>query len=161
MLDLVQWALRHGVSHAALADLRHMMGMGFDSPQPEVIGGGSEAAVTSRVRLEAPTKGVILWRNNLGAYQDEHGNFIRYGLANESAAMNKKIKSSDYIGLRRKLITLADVGHIIGQGVAREIKAEGWRYNEHDPHHAAQAKFGEIFASYGGDFAFATGVGSL
>jgi hypothetical protein len=121
----------------------------------------TKAAVTSRVLLEAPSKGVILWRNNLGAYQDEHGNFVRYGLANISDKMNKKIKSSDYIGLRRVLITPQHVGHTLGQAVAREIKKEGWRYNMHDPHEAAQAKFGEIFASYGGDFAFTTGVGSL
>ncbi len=138
-----------------------MMGQGFDSPQPDYQTGYSEEAVTSRVILEAASKGCILWRNNVGAYVDERGVEVRYGLANISKKMNKNIKSSDRIGIRKRLIYPHDVGHIIGQFVAREIKKEGWQFDMHDPHQAAQAKFNNLVVSYGGDAAFCTGVGSL
>lgn len=138
-----------------------MMGEGFDCPQPDFDNGFSEAAVTSRVLLEAASKGVILWRNNVGAYIDDRGVEVRYGLANISKKMNKSIKSPDYVGIRKRLIVPADVGHVIGQFVGREFKYEGWTFNMHDPHQAAQAKFNRLGISYGGDFAFCTGVGSL
>lgn len=139
----------------------HLMGQGYDSPQPDYQTGFSEAAVTSRVLLEAASKGIILWRNNVGAFIDDRGAEVRYGLANISKAMNKNIKSYDYVGIRKRLITPRDVGHTIGQFTAREMKKEGWQYNMHDPHEAAQAKFGDIVIAYGGDAAFCTGVGSL
>lgn len=162
MADIIAWANRHRVPLAAVHELLHLMGEGFALPQPDTLTQGfSEAAVTSRVRLEAASKGVILWRNNVGALPDARGVPVRFGLCNESPAMNKEIKSSDWIGVRKRLITPADVGHVFGQFVAREIKEAGWRYDMHDKHQAAQAKFGAIVTSYGGDFAFCTGPGSL
>lgn len=161
MVDVIAWANRHGVALTAVQELLHLMGQGFDSPQPDFQTGYSEAAVTSRVLLEAASKDVILWRNNVGAYIDDRGAEVRYGLANISQKMNKNIKSSDYVGIRKRLIGPADFGHVIGQFVARELKAEGWRYDMHDARQAAQAKFNDLVVAYGGDGAFCTGVGSL
>lgn len=161
MVNFMAWAHRHNIPLAAVHELMHMLGEGFDSPQPTNIPGLSEAAVTSRVLLEAPSKNVILWRNQVGAFQDDTGRMVRFGLANDSKKMNERIKSHDYVGIRKLIITPLHVGHIVGQFVSREMKEAGWKFNMHDKHHAAQAKFGAIVNSYGGDAAFCTGTGSF
>lgn len=121
--------------------------------------GKSEAWAQSMVRIEASQKDVHLFRNNVGAWKDGK-TFVRYGLANESEEMNKVIKSSDLIGLRKFLIQPWHVGHIVGQFVAREMKEPGWQYTG-DPHEAAQLTFINLINSCGGDAAFATGPGTL
>ena len=61
--NITQWAIRHGVSHVALDELRSM----FVSPETDVkrcIHGASEAAVVNNVRLEASRvlySLVIMW----------------------------------------------------------------------------------------------------
>lgn len=122
--------------------------------------GKSEAWAQSMVRDEASRKGVHLFRNNVGVLQDKTGRPVRYGLANESAAMNDVIKSSDLIGIRKFLIQPQHVGHIVGQFVAREMKQPGWQYVG-DDHERAQFAFINLVNSCGGDAAFATGPGTL
>jgi len=58
----------------------------------------SEAAVQTAIRVRAGELGVRPWRNNVGACVDETGRLIRYGLANDSAQMQKRLKSSDLVG---------------------------------------------------------------
>lgn len=58
----------------------------------------SEAAVQTAIRVRAGELGVRLWRNNVGACTDANGRLIRYGLANDSAQMQKRLKSSDLSG---------------------------------------------------------------
>ena len=111
-MNLNSWAIKWGVSLAAVADLRQELGL--EGHTTDLV---SEAGVQKAVRLEAARMGVVLWRNNNGAYQDDQGNWVRYGLANDSKQMNQNIKSSDLIGIRPG-----------GQFVAREIKKPGWRY---------------------------------
>jgi hypothetical protein len=156
-VNLSTWASRWGVSHAALADLRKQI---TDIPAPKVspvLDPHTEAWVQTRVRLEASRLGVRLWRNNLGAVVDAHGNYIRYGLANESPAMNAVMKSSDLVGIRP--VTLPG-GEIFGQFIAREIKASGWKYTG-TPREKAQLNFLELVSSMGGDACFATGEGTI
>lgn len=159
---LTQWAARHGVSAAALDDLRQALGI-LDqtviAPSPQA--GASEAAVSNNVRLEAGRAGVRLWRNNVGATWTEDGSFIRYGLANDSEQLNRVLKSSDLIGIRPVLITQAHVGHTIGQFVAREVKRDGWKHRPNDKRESAQAAFLTLVASLGGDACFASGVGTI
>lgn len=61
----------------------------------------SESAIQNKVRLAAAYAGLECWRNNVGVSMviDEYGNKrpVRYGLANDSAKVNKEIKSSDLI----------------------------------------------------------------
>lgn len=156
---LTQWAIRHGVSHVALAELRQMMGVDTD-PAKCTAKAGSEAAVQTAIRLEASKLGLRLFRNNVGACKDETGRIIRYGLCNDSAQLNKRIKSSDLIGIRPVVITPAHVGQTLGQFVAREVKRSDWKYTGTE-REVAQKAFIELILSLGGDAAFANGEGSL
>ena len=119
-----------------------------------------EATVQNLVRLEASRKGCRLWRNNVGATYTRDGAFLRYGLANESSAVNKELKSADLIGIRPIVITKEMVGMTIGQFVSREIKASNWRYTGNE-RERAQLQWAELILSLGGDATFAVGEGSL
>lgn len=156
-MNLVTWALKWGVSPAALADLH--AGLNLDGVGT-VERGESEGAAQAAVRLEAAQKDMRLWRNNVGALLDERGVPVRYGLANDSAKINKVIKSGDLIGIRPVLITPALVGHTLGQFVSREIKAPGWKYAGTE-REQAQQRWALLVARLGGDAAFATGAGTL
>ena len=59
----------------------------------------NEAAVQTAIRIRAGELGIPLCRNNSGACVDSTGRMIRYGLANDSAQMSKRIKSGDLIGM--------------------------------------------------------------
>ncbi len=152
------WAKRWNIPPEALQDLRQVFGMVSTEPSPQA--GESEAAIQTRVRLEASRKGGRLWRNNVGAAVMEDGSFLRYGVANDSKEMNKVIKSSDLIGIRPVVITPDLVGATIGQFVAREMKAGGWKYRA-TAREVAQLKFLELIISLGGDAAFANREGTL
>lgn len=134
---------------------------GFRPLAPAVDGAPSaEAHAQSLVRLEAAALGIHLWRNNNGALKDDRGVPVRFGLANDNAAINKVFKSSDLIGIRPVTITPAMVGHVLGQFTAREMKRPGWTYAD-TPRERAQAAFIHAVQALGGDAAFATGEGSL
>lgn len=116
-----------------------------------------ENAVQQRTRIEhcKVTNGQI-WRNNSGAYEDEHGNHIRYGLANESKQENEKIKSSDLIGITPTLIRPEMVGFYLGVFTAYEVKKPGWHLTPGDKRANAQAKFLEIVRQSCGFAGFVT-----
>jgi hypothetical protein len=139
--DFHEWAARHRIPPAAIVELAQLLG----ATDPVTIAGHGEAHVQSSVRLEAPSKGVRLWRNNVGVLLDKTGRPVRYGLANESPKLNARLKSSDLIGWRRVVVTAADAGRTIAQFVARECKL----------------RWIELVASEGGDAKFATGTGTL
>lgn len=152
-----EWAAQWGVPIAALADLRARLGAGDALP---LVPGTSEAGVQSQVRLEAARKGLALWRNNVGAMQDESGRVVRYGLANDSKRVNERIKSGDLIGIRPVVIRPDHVGKTIGQFVSREIKPGNWRYSGTD-RERAQLAWAHLITTYGGDAGFATAEGTL
>ncbi|MDD5363377.1 MAG: hypothetical protein PHN88_14720 [Ignavibacteria bacterium] len=152
------WAKKWNIPAEALNDLRRELCAENDRvympPQSNIF---TEAGALNSVRLEASEKGLRLWRNNRGAGKDEYGNYIRWGLANESKAVNEVIKSSDLIGIRP--ITLLN-GAIIGQFVAREMKRPGWKFTGTKEENA-QLNFLRLIAALGGDAQFSTGRGSL
>jgi hypothetical protein len=110
----------------------------------------SESTVqqTARVLHCQLTNGQI-WRNNSGAslmVDDTTGQtrMVRYGLGNDSAQLNKEIKSSDLIGITPVLITPAMVGYWLGVFTAYECKPPGWKLRPSDDRALAQAKFHDI-----------------
>ncbi len=150
------WARDWKHSPHSILDLLQRLGVGYDLPQFAELEGWSETAVSNRVRMNAAKEGMLLWRNNVGAYKDGDGNFVRYGLCNDTKQLNEKIKSSDLIGIKRRTIVQADVGTVIGQFAAREAKHYGWKYTG-TAHEIAQLAYGKIVISNGGDFKFTTG----
>lgn len=158
MKELYEWLSKWNIPVEAIDDLRAIIGIDVNINTDEQ--GLNESTVMSKVRLEAVKKGVYLWRNNVGVLQNERGVPIRYGLANESKAVNLKFKSADLIGIRPLLITKKHVGFIVGQFVSREIKKSNWVYSGTE-REEAQLKWANLIISLGGDAAFATGEGTL
>jgi hypothetical protein len=159
--QIIQWAIRNQVSQPAVAELRLIFGL--ESPQAFDAAGKpelTEAYSQSMVRLEAARKGLKLWRNNVGVLKDLAGRPVRYGLANDSKALNEVVKSSDLIGWKPVLITPEHVGSRIAQFISRECKKPGWRFTG-DDHERAQLRWMEAVMADGGDAAFCTGEGSL
>lgn len=165
-MNINDWARAWGINpaHPCIADLHMRLGVdgAFALAHPKrPEEGASESRAQSEVRLEAARKDVILWRNNVGALPDERGVPVRYGLANESKAMNAAIKSSDLIGIRKVRVVPEMVGSVIGQFVAREVKHGAWTWGEDAGREVAQKTFIDLVLSYGGDAAFAPGPGTL
>ena len=73
-----------------------------------------ESAVQSHTRLELARSGALVWRNNVGACEDQSGRIIRYGLCNESSQMNRSLASSDLIGIVPVVIQPHHVGRTLG-----------------------------------------------
>lgn len=161
-MNLHEWALKWSIPFDAFRDLQTALGT-YTPPLPqsvERVSPKSEAFVQSVVRLEASEKRAYLFRNNVGALKDTTGRVVRYGLANDTPAMNAAIKSADLIGWRPLVIQPHHVGFTIAQFLSRECKPEGWQYTgtEREP---AQLAWINLVNAHGGDAAFATGKGSL
>jgi hypothetical protein len=159
--SISQWAIRWRVPIQALQELEGIFGLGqfpaFASIEDKPH---SESYVQSLVRLEAGRKGVKLWRNNVGVLNDETGRPVRYGLGNDSPALNKAIKSGDLIGWRSITITPDLVGTKLAQFVSRECKKPNWNYSGTD-REQAQLRWAEVINADGGNACFVTGEGSL
>jgi hypothetical protein len=156
MID--EWAKDWGIRGAAIADLKIRMGIstldltGENPPaQP-----GSEGRQQALVRLEAGKKGVRLFRNNVGAIKDERGVPVRFGLANDSKALNDVLKSADLIGWTPTVIQPHHVGMMFALFTSVEMKHEGWTYKG-DAHERAQLAWLNLVIAGGGRALFATG----
>ena len=104
-----------------------------------------EAFVSAKIREEAPTLGLILFRNNSGAMTDAKGRMLRFGLGNDSQAACRKRKSSDLIG----------VWSPYGVFVAIEVKRPGWVFKG-TPREVAQQNFINEINESGGIAFFAS-----
>lgn len=116
----------------------------------------SESLTQQQTRNLMHELGGQCWRNNSGAYQDERGNFIRYGLCNDSKQLNDRIKSSDLIGITPTLITQEMVGYYLGVFTALEIKHPGWTLRPSDKRGHAQAEFHRLVKEACGFAGFVT-----
>lgn len=108
----------------------------------------------SEARIIYATQGYRLFRNNSGvaSHIDADGRVrpVRYGLANDSARLNERIKSSDLIGWRPIVITPEMVGQTIAQFVSIEAKAKGWRLTPSDLRGQAQKRWIDLINADGG-----------
>lgn len=168
MYTIYDWAVEFNISPHAVEALVERLG---GNSTPNVTGKEplSEAGVQSRLRLKAAEAGVHLWRNNVGATKARETHecprcqhrFIverpplRYGLANDSSALNDVLKSSDLIGITPRVVTPADVGKTLGIFTAYEVKHGGWVYSGTDDHIQAQLNFLLLVSRLGGIAAFA------
>ena len=117
------------------------------------MSGHSESNIQARTRLAAVCKKWRLWRNNRGAGKMESGNYVRYGLANDTPELNKKLKSGDLIGWRPVVITPDMVGKVLAQFVSVECKEEDWTpppLNTRDEAAAAQYRWADLVNREGG-----------
>jgi len=120
----------------------------------------SEQVIQQSIRLAAPRQGVILWRNNNGACQTADGRQIRYGLANDSSQINREFKSSDLIGITRRVITPNMVGQVVGIFTSIEVKREGWRYTGTE-REEAQQRWIDLVTACNGIGQFSTGPADI
>jgi hypothetical protein len=104
----------------------------------------NEAYVQSFLRLQLGREGYKLWRNNVGVLKDKNGRPVRYGLANETPAMNRAFKSGDLVGWRPVLITPEMVGKLLAQFVSLEAKRPKGRVME------AQERWRDLVNAAGG-----------
>lgn len=117
-----------------------------------------ESATASHIRLAAAKVGVDLWRNNTGAYEDDTGRWVRYGLCNDSKVLSERVKSSDFIGITPVIVTPDMVGKTIGVFTAIETKPSGWKLKDYDKRGIAQKAFHDIVKNAGGFAGFASTV---
>lgn len=112
-----------------------------------------ETDVNARIRIEGAKRGVMLWRNNSGAFENEEGRWVRYGLANDSARISELIKSSDLIGVACGWWW--GFPSVSGVFLAVECKRSGWTYagTGREP---AQLNYLNLVRKYGGAACFAT-----
>ena len=135
---ITEWAAVWGVPPTAMQDL---MGRLTAADYLPGEAGRSEAAVQADIRLAASQRGdLVLWRNNSGALTDDTGRLIRFGLGNDSAAANKRMKSADLIGIHRPS----------GRFVSIEVKRPGWKHSEASERDRAQAAWATTVAAMGG-----------
>lgn len=141
-----QWAREWGFPAEAVADLVARLTVAEGG-----VGGASESAVQSEIRLIASRRGdMALWRNNSGALEDKQGRPVRFGLGNDSAVANKRMKSADLIGLQRVVIGPEHVGQTFGRFVSIEVKRPGWKPSARDERDQAQANWAATVAAFGG-----------
>lgn len=157
MFSLTEWAYRWNVPAAALKELAGVPALDpIEIPLPAT----SEAAVQAAVRLEAARHGIRAWRNNVGAGKLQNGSFLRWGLANESSALNARLKSADLIGWRSHLIKPDEVGKLVAIFWSREVKRSSWRYTD-TPEEQAQLRWHSMVLAAGGDSAIVNSTGSI
>lgn len=152
---LIEWAEKWGIPNAAFAELAQLTSDTAFTPDPDKVGRSEEAIQNAR-RVHAAQGGAWLMRNNVGALKDHTGRVLRFGLCNETKDVNKRLKSSDLIGIEPVRITPAHVGQVIGQFVAIECKEYDWKWSG-NAHEMAQLAFGCRVRSLGGKFHFESG----
>lgn len=145
--ELQIWATRHSVSNPALTELIQLLAM---PPSPaRQLTQYSEAAVQAEIKLAAPRHGGVVWRNNVGVWSD-NGTPVRYGLANESAKLNKSVKSSDLIGFIPRILA----GKLVAVFTAIECKRGSWSWGGTQAE-IGQQRFHNIIKAGGGYAGFA------
>ena len=155
MNEVAEWAARHGVDANGIVELLRILTMPPENPTTPVA--RSEMATQADIRLRAPAWGGMLWRNNTGVLKDDSGTPVRFGLANDSAKLNKHVKSADLIGFMPRIVGAADVGLMLPVFTAVECKRGGWTWGG-NVREVAQQRFLNIVKVAGGVAGFAQSV---
>jgi len=151
MSAIHEWACRHNLQRAAYEELLVILNPSLGIAKAEK--GKSEGAVQSGLRILAPQHRASLWRNNTGAFKDDSGRWVRYGLGNDSKQLNAVWKPSDLIGITT--VAASYIGQEFGVLTAVEVKEEGWHQIPSDKRAAGQANFMNTVVSMGGLAGFA------
>ena len=121
-----------------------------------------ESKVQQEIQIQGMYHKCNLMRNNSGALPDETGRPVRYGLGNITKEHNKKIKSSDLIGITQIVITPDMVGKTVGVFTAIEVKKEDWDINKKfDKREIAQYNFIKWVKFLGGFAGFCNDANNL
>jgi hypothetical protein len=158
-MDFNDWAKRHPVAAAELVMMTTEM-VTHDLPEKAV--NKSEAWSQQKVRFDVAKQGAFAFRNNVGATAarckkcGEKQRPVRYGLANDSTQMNKRIKSHDLILAIPRIITHEMVGTKIAQFGSVECKKPGWEYTG-DEREQGQQAWAAFVEHIGGFARFSTG----
>ena len=166
MISFEQWALDYPVAAAALAEV-----LTASAYTPDGADGHAEEWAQQQARFAVARAGGLVWRNNVGATPSSvdctchrcgfafevKQRPVRYGLANDSAQLNKVFKSSDLIGVMPVKISPDMVGQTFGQFIALEVKRPHWHYTGKG-REVAQAAFLALVAEKGGRASFTTGA---
>lgn len=135
-MTLIEWVLKWRVPPEALKELADTCV--FLGPPEDNTENGLEGPVQRELRLEAARAGKYLFRNNRGAGRMESGNYVRYGIANDSKKLGDTVKSADLIGIETIAVTMEMVleaiakglpGYMVGRFLSVEAKAPGWKFN--------------------------------
>ena len=127
-MTLEQLIARWGLPPQFAAELAQVLTGSVYVPKPDKLDPKSEAWTANDCRIVGGRVGLVTWRNNVGVLEDVTGRPVRYGLANESAAMNKVLKSGDDIGIYPHVVRPQDVGRKLGVFVSVEHKKPSWSY---------------------------------
>ena len=110
----------------------------------------AESSIQAQIRLLASQRGWRLFRNNCGVLPDRNGRPVRFGLANDSAALNREYKSGDLIGIMPVVVTQEMVGRTLGVFASVEVKHPDWKPSQSDERYAAQCRWRDLVLSLGG-----------
>lgn len=135
-MTFLEWIIKWNIPPNALKELAESCV--FLGPPEDDTENGLEGPVQRELRLEAARAGKYLFRNNRGAGRMESGNYVRYGLANDSKKVGDTVKSADLIGLETVFVTMEMVleaishgvpGYKVGRFLSVEAKAPSWKFN--------------------------------
>lgn len=118
-----------------------------------------ESTIQQEVQRDARFFNCHLMRNNSGAFTDDTGRTVRFGLGNISQKHSDRIKSSDLIGFTQVVINQEMVGKTVAIFTAIECKKEEWDENKKfDSREVAQNNFLHWITVMGGIAFFANSV---
>lgn len=152
-MSIHDWARKHNISEVAVSELLQLFTPKLPNAQP--VPEHTEKHIQNGIRLTTNLTNGLLLRNNSGVLYNERGTPVRYGLGNESSAMNKTFKSSDLIGVTPLQIREPDIGRTWGVFTAIEAKRSGWKYTG-TGREVGQQSFISAIRARGGIAGFAT-----
>ena len=161
-MTFIEWARKHHVSPEALRELCETC-----IHRGQRDGQDNEGAVQQEIRLAAARTAHLpqgaqtyLFRNNRGAGKLANGQFLRWGLANDSKPLGDRIKSGDLIGWEQLVVTPELVGSVIARFLSVEVKRRDWKFAG-TAEECAQVQWAAIVNAQGGRAVITNTDGSI